>query len=110
MQKHKADRESGLNRLAEVLNLYGLVVAVVVGLSLIAFDRFIPEQIFDSPSERGEFLRSLGLKDTRVLLFVTEWCGACRSLEHELSETSIPFARIDIEKSEPGRAMRGEAN
>ncbi|HMO18704.1 MAG TPA: glutaredoxin family protein [Oligoflexia bacterium] len=33
-----------------------------------------------------------------VLLFVTSWCGACRSLEASLLSNKVDFMRFDLEK------------
>jgi glutaredoxin len=34
-----------------------------------------------------------------VLLFVTSWCGVCRSLERNLTSANIEFTVVDIEKN-----------
>lgn len=38
-----------------------------------------------------------------VILLVAEWCGYCRAQEKALKQNSIPFKKLDIEKSEAGQ-------
>src|SRR5690606_6061070 len=42
-----------------------------------------------------------------VVLFVTSWCGVCRSLEKKLAAQKIKFTMVDIEKDiDAARAYR----
>ncbi len=37
---------------------------------------------------------------TPLILFVTDWCPACRQAESDLGRRSIDFLKVDIEKDE----------
>ncbi len=43
-------------------------------------------------------LRSLGSEPT-VTVFGASWCSACKSLEKDLRERSIPFALVDVDQN-----------
>ena len=83
-------------------------VPVVLGLFVlvILLREAAPQTIFASEQERLQFLQEIDEpSSTRVVALVTDWCPACRSLESSLNTENIPFARVNIEQSEPGRKL-----
>ncbi len=43
-------------------------------------------------------LRSLGAEPT-VTVYGASWCSACKSLEKDLHERSVPFTVVDVEQN-----------
>ena len=83
-------------------------VPVVLGLFVlvILLREAAPQTIFASEQERVQFLQEIDEPSSiRVVALVTDWCPACRSLESSLNSAKIPFARVNIEQSEPGRKL-----
>ncbi len=97
--------ETFVDKAADLLHRYGLILIGVAALAFFVVDRSTPRQLFDSLQERQAFFRSVGQPETRVLVLVTEWCPACKSLEAALSREEIPFTRIDVEQSQPGARL-----
>jgi glutaredoxin len=97
--------ETFVDKAAELLHRYGLLIVGVIALAVLLVDRFTPQKLFDSPEERQAFFRSVGQGETRVLVLVTEWCPACKGLEAALTGEQIPFTRIDVEESPPGAQL-----
>jgi glutaredoxin len=98
-----------VDRAADLLHRYGLILVGLAVLTFFLVDRLTPQQLFDSPAERQSFFRAAGQADTRVLVLVTEWCPACKALEAALTEEQIPFTRIDVENSQPGAQLFAKA-
>jgi len=45
------------------------------------------------------------LKQTKLILLTTTWCGACKRAKQYLREKRIPFTEYDAEKTEQGRSL-----
>jgi glutaredoxin len=98
-------QEKTLDRVTELFYRYGLLV-VGIGVALfVLLDSQENQKIFDSENERASFFRSVSYQPTRVLVLVTEWCGACKSLEASLTAGGITYTRIDIEQSNLGAQL-----
>jgi len=98
-------KEKTLDRVAELFYRYGLLV-IGIGVALfVLLDSQSNQKLFDSESERVSFFRSVNYQPTRVLVLVTDWCGACKSLEASLTSGGITYTRIDIEQIQPGAQL-----
>jgi glutaredoxin len=84
-----------------------LPVAVVVGaIAWFYLQGVLPKVVFASEAERLAFIASVRENpDKRVIALVTSWCPACANMEASLRKSSIPYIRLDIEQSAPGRAL-----
>jgi glutaredoxin len=98
-----------VDRIAEWLHRYGLIIVGISALIFFTLDISTSKQLFDSSGERATFFRSVAKSETRVLLLVTEWCPACKSLESDLAAEQISFTRIDVEQSQPGASLFAKA-
>ena len=57
-----------------------------------------PQQIFATEDERVQFLSSAGAPPSvRIITLGTEWCPACKQLEHKLSTDNVPHVALDVE-------------
>lgn len=83
--------------LTRLLAVFAAVFAVGCDLS----DNHGPITAFTDESQRSLLLSSeqADPSKSRVILFVTEWCPACKSLEYELKAEKIDFVRLDIEQN-----------
>jgi glutaredoxin len=99
------DNESALDRIADWIHRYGLIVVGLAAVAFVMWDNPRSARLFDSPQERTAFFRLVARPETRVLVLVTEWCPACKGLEAALASEQIPFTRITVEESEPGARL-----
>jgi mycoredoxin len=70
--------------------------AFVVGVALALFGFGGAEPL--ARADDAVALRSLGSEPT-VTLYGASWCSACKSLEKELRERSVPFTLVDVEQN-----------
>ena len=95
-----------LHRAGELVYRYGIYAFVAVALAFSAGRALIPTDIFASEGERVKFLATIGEPEsTRIIALVTDWCPACRSLESDLNDRHITYARLDIENNPHGREL-----
>ncbi len=88
--------------------LFHVVIAGAVLFYVVSSMR--PQILFTSEGERIDFVRSIGvMQPSRVIVLVTEWCPACKSLEAGLRAQGLSFIRVDIEKSLAGRELFSKA-
>lgn len=82
-----------------------LIVALVVGWHFSTRETSIV--VFTDPSERAALVTSenADLTRGRILVFVADWCPACKSLEHDLTSYKVPFVRLDIEANSKAAAV-----
>lgn len=93
-------------RAVEFLNRYGMYIVVASVLAFSAGRSLLPTEIFASEGERVKFLATIGEPEsTRIIALVTDWCPACRSLESDLNDRHITYARLDIENNPHGREL-----
>lgn len=91
------------SKFAELLSRHSLTFLIVAVAGIWLWQSFIPQQLFATEDERVQFLTSVGAPpSTRIITLVTEWCPACKSLDHELTERKIPHVRLDVEKDSAG--------
>lgn len=65
-----------------------------------------PIAVFASEEDRIAFLREIGEEqEVQLIALVTDWCPACRALEYSLDTEGIPYAKVDLERSVPGRQL-----
>lgn len=101
-RKAETASQKGVDLLVRV----GPWVAIVLAIALYIGQSFTPIEVFATEGERREFLSSVGASEsTRIIALVTEWCPACKSLEHNLQAKGVEFVRIDIERHDAGRRL-----
>ncbi len=94
------------SKLIEILSRHGLLIAMAVGISIWIWQSLTPQQLFATEEERIQFLASVGAPpSTRIITLVTEWCPACKSLDHNLKERGIPHVRLDVENDPKGEEL-----
>lgn len=94
------------SKLAEFFVRYGVLLAALVAISVWSWQSLTPQPLFATEDERVQFLASVGAPpSTRIITLVTEWCPACKSLDHNLEERKIPHVRLDIERDPAGAAL-----
>jgi glutaredoxin len=92
--------------LAEFVSRYGVLILVIIVGAIWLRQMLIPQELFASEDARVQFLASVGAPpSTRIITLVTEWCPACKQLDHTLSEEGIPHVRLDIEREPAGREL-----
>ena len=65
-----------------------------------------PRQLFVTEEERVQFLTSAGASPSiRIITLGTEWCPACKQLEHRLATDNVPHLALDIEKDAAAGAL-----
>lgn len=91
------------SKFAEFISRHSLTVIIIAVVGIWIWQSFIPQQLFATEDERVQFLASVGAPpSTRIITLVTEWCPACKSLDHELTERGIAHVRLDVEKDSAG--------
>ena len=70
--------------------------AFVVGVALALFGVGGGEPV--ARADNAVALRSLGSEPT-VTMYGASWCSACKSLEKELRERSVPFTLVDVDQN-----------
>jgi glutaredoxin len=93
-------------------SLYGSSSTLLVfGILLFAaayliWSSYSPKYVFRSDEERVKFFAEVREDPSkRVVLMVTDWCPACRNLEGLLQKRAVPYVRLNIEQSVPGRRL-----
>jgi glutaredoxin len=82
-----------------------LILAVIV-LALWGWRAMTPRQLFETEKERLQFLSSVGAPpSTRIITLGTEWCPACKQLEHQLTSDNVPHLALDVEHDAAGRDL-----
>jgi glutaredoxin len=83
-----------------------LIVAVVAAFLIRFFDR--PIEVFPSDAALLRFKIEAGIpQHHEIILLVTEWCPACKSLQNTLAERGVPFSLLDVEASAQGAHLYG---
>jgi len=70
--------------------------AVVVGIAIALFGVSGAEP--EARADDAVSLRTLG-SDPTVTVFGASWCSACKSLEKDLRERSVPFTLVDVDEN-----------
>lgn len=94
------------SKFAELLSRHGILIAIIVAISIWLWQSLTPQQLFATEDERVQFLASVGAPpSTRIITLGTEWCPACKSLDHTLKEREIPYVRLDVENDPKGEEL-----
>ncbi len=81
------------------------ILALLV-LALWGWRAMTPQQLFATEEERVRFLSSVGSPPSiRIITLGTEWCPACKQLEHQLTSDNIPHLALDVEQDAAGRDL-----
>lgn len=59
--------------------------------------------MFQKEYVQGDYAAYFPDRQTKVVLYGTDWCGYCAQARAHLKANNIPFADLDIEKSESAR-------
>ncbi len=81
-----------------------MLIAVFAALFIRFLDR--PVEVFSSDEELHRFKVEAGIPyERKIILLVTEWCPACKALEHSLNERGTKFSVLDVETSVMGSKL-----
>jgi glutaredoxin len=98
--------QSTLSKALDFIYRNPLLLAMVCLVGVWTWQSLTPQQLFATEQERLEFLKSVGEpSSTRIITLVTEWCPACKHLEHQLTEDNIPHLALDIEHNPVGAEL-----
>jgi glutaredoxin len=94
------------SKLLEFISRHTLLLAMLCLVGVWTWQSLTPQQLFATEEARVEFLKSVGEPpSTRIITLVTEWCPACKQLEHQLTEDNIPHLALDIEHNPVGAEL-----
>ena len=94
------------SKLATLLTRHTLLIAVLCLVGIWTLKALTPQQLFATEEDRVKFLTSIGMSPSiRIITLVTEWCPACKELEHQLTEKHIPHLALDIEHNAVGNEL-----
>ena len=98
--------KSPLSKIIGFISRHTLLVAALCLVGIWTWQTLTPQQFFTTEEARIEFLKSAGEPPTtRIITLVTEWCPACKQLEHQLTEDTIPHLALDIEHNPVGAEL-----
>jgi glutaredoxin len=98
--------ETAFQKTRRLLGSFAPWLAIGAAVYLYIAQSFTPIEVFTTEGQRREFLERVSAPhSTRVIALVTDWCPACKSLEHNLQSQGVEFVRLDIEKNEQGRRL-----
>jgi glutaredoxin len=98
--------KTAFQRIGQFLSRFGPWIAIALAFGIYISRSFTPIEVFATEGARREFLERVGAApSTRIIALVTEWCPACKSLEHNLRSNGVDFVKIDIESSDDGRKL-----
>ena len=83
------------------LSIY--LIAISLGLFLVANIARKSQPIEITATESREMLQALGGGGTQIIAFVTDWCPVCQYAERYLKQQQISYIRADIEKDRVSR-------
>jgi len=102
MQPYKRRRTTFSDYLPQILPW--LLVTVIAAILIRFFDR--PIEVFASDAALQRFKIEAGIpQHHKIVLLVTEWCPACKSLQSTLAGRGVPFSLLDVESSSQGRHL-----
>jgi glutaredoxin len=84
----------------------GVFILALIVLALWGWRAMTPRQLFATDEERVQFLSSVGSSPSiRIITLGTEWCPACKQLEHQLTSDNVPHLALDVEHDAAGRDL-----
>jgi len=87
------------NKAIEFIYRNAVIILLVIFVLMWGWRTMIPQQIFATEDERVQFLSSVGAPPSiRIIILGTEWCPACKQLEHKLSTDNVPHVALDVER------------
>jgi glutaredoxin len=97
--RRNSQQEARRDRLARWITWIAIACA---GFFLLrSSDRTI--DVFASDAERQQFDVRIGNHaHVPTLVLVTEWCPACKSLQHALDNQRVPYVALDVEHDQAG--------
>ena len=103
--QHSA-RTGAIDRVIDLAYRNAVLVLAVIVIALWVWRAMTPRQLFATEQERIQFLSSVGAPpSTRIITLGTEWCPACKQLEHQLTSDNIPHLALDVEEDAAGRDL-----
>lgn len=101
-----APRQHPASNLKEFLSRHAVSIGLLIVCGLWMWQSLMPRELFATEEDRQQVLLSVGADpSTRLIILVTDWCPACKQLEHELAERKVPHVRLDAEKDPIGQAL-----
>ena len=77
-----------------------VTIVLVIFVVIWGWRAMTPQQLFATEEERARFLSAAGAPSSiRIITLGTEWCPACKQLEHKLTTDTIPHLALDVEKN-----------
>lgn len=88
------------SRLIEFIRRNTVTILLVLLVMMWGWRAVTTKQLFATEEERARFLSAAGAPpSTRIITLGTEWCPACKQLEHKLTTDNIPHLALDVEQS-----------
>lgn len=95
-----------LNKMLGLIYRNAVFILALFVLALWGWRAMTPQQLFATEEERVQFLSSAGAPPSiRIITLGTEWCPACKQLEHHLTSDNVPHFALDIEHDAAGRDL-----
>lgn len=85
-------KDKGISILIIIFCLFYIFLQNKLGAGL-GTNKVISDDVYAEIASLGSF----DVKNSKVILFVTSWCGQCKSLIRELNKNNIDFDVYDIE-------------
>jgi glutaredoxin len=96
----------GIRRILGLIYRNAVLILIVIVLSLWGWRALTPRQLFATEEQRVQFLSSVGASPSiRIITLGTEWCPACKQLEHHLTSDNVPHLALDVENDAAGRDL-----
>jgi len=97
---------SAPRRCIECIQRNAVLILLTIFLALWGWRAMTPRQLFVTEEERVQFLTSAGASPSiRIITLGTEWCPACKQLEHKLTTDNVPHLALDVEKDAAAGAL-----
>jgi glutaredoxin len=94
------------NAASQFIHRNAVLILVTLFIGVWGWNVMTPRRLFATEGERAQFLSSVGAPSSiRIITLGTEWCPACKQLEHKLSTDNVPHITLDVEKNPAGGAL-----
>lgn len=102
----KSPRGHVIHNVLGLIYRNGVFILALIALALWGWRAMTPRQLFATDEERVQFLSSVGSPPSiRIITLGTEWCPACKQLEHQLTSDNVPHLALDVEHDAAGRDL-----
>lgn len=102
--RHNSPLEHVINKILRFTYRNAVFILAIIFIAVWGWRAMTPQQLFATEEERLQFLSSVGAPPSiRIITLGTEWCPACKQLEHQLTSDNIPHLALDVEQDAAGR-------